>query len=56
MITVYLSSPLFVIQDTLSHGVSKGILTPLFAATSPTAESLNGKVSLYRYVILPFMI
>ncbi len=28
----------------LAHGVSKDILTPLFAATSHKAELLNGKV------------
>ena len=31
-------------QDMFSCHVSKGILTPLFAATHPKAELLNGKV------------
>ncbi|KAI0752428.1 NAD(P)-binding protein [Daedaleopsis nitida] len=30
--------------DMLSHPVSRGVLTPLFAATSPAAERLNGKL------------
>ncbi|EJF58259.1 NAD(P)-binding protein [Dichomitus squalens LYAD-421 SS1] len=32
------------IWDMFSHSVSKGILTPLFAATSPKADLLNGKL------------
>ncbi|KAI0767771.1 NAD(P)-binding protein [Fomes fomentarius] len=32
------------IWDMLSYTVSKGILTPLYAATSPKAEHLNGKL------------
>ena len=34
-------------QNLFSHDVSKGIITPLFAATASRAEHLNGKVSVH---------
>ncbi|KAL7284834.1 hypothetical protein ACG7TL_002147 [Trametes sanguinea] len=40
-----------VLWNMFSKDVSKAVVTPLFAATSPWAESLNGKVGVAPYAL-----